>query len=399
MTPHASRPPPHVHALVALCVLNHVALSGARVALALHLLQLGVPAFGLGMMLAPFALTSALGALPLGRWVDRVGARVPALAGMALTTIALGVSAWRVDRVALPLAAVVIGLGYTASLIALQSELARDRSDAQRASGFAGFAIGTAASGGFGPFVAGQCMAHGGARLAFAVLAFVSFAASCGAAWNARRLSCLANASRTDATDVAAPLVSRATLSGFGGLRRVLAADLLMGFAWSANSFVVPLVGQRLGWSADVVGDLLASFGAAVMGVRLLPAAWRTRGGHWRAIERALLASGAALALLPLATAMPWPYALQAVLGCGLGGSLPSVLALIHARSPTGRGAEVLGLRQTVLSVGAATLPTALGALVAAIGLAAGLAAFGGSLLAAAAIIAPRFSMRRADAP
>jgi MFS family permease len=127
-----------------------------------------------------------------------------------------------------------------------------------------------------------------------------------------------------------------------------------------------------------------------VMLVRVLPAAWRTRGGDWRAIERALLASGAVLALLPLATAMPWPYALEALLGCGLGSSLPSVLALIHARTPAGRGAEVLGLRQAVLSLGAATLPTALGALVAATGLVGALAGFGSALLVAAAAIAPR---------
>jgi hypothetical protein len=50
----------------------------------------------------------------------------------------------------------------------------------------------------------------------------------------------------------------------------------------------------------------------------------------------------------------------------------------------------VLGLRQAVLSLGAAALPTTLGALVAATGLVATLAGFGGALLAAAAAIAPR---------
>src|SRR5471032_126400 len=105
MNPCASRPPPPIHALVALCVLNHVALSGARVALSLHALRLGVPSVGLGLMLAPFALTSTLGALPLGRWVDRIGARAPALAGMASTTTALGVSAWHPTLVALTFAA------------------------------------------------------------------------------------------------------------------------------------------------------------------------------------------------------------------------------------------------------------------------------------------------------
>ena len=384
-----TRPPPSLHTLVALCVLNHVALSGARVAVALQALRLGVPSLGLGLMLAPFALTSVLGALPLGRCVDRIGARMPALAGMALATTALALSAWCPTLVVLALAATAVGIGYAASLIALQSELARGRSDADRAAGFSSFAIGTAASGGFGPFLAGQCMAHGGAHAAFGAMALASFAAACGGAWQARRLLSLR------AGVVPRPaLFSRATLSGLGGLRRLMLADLLMAFAWNANGLVVPLLGQRRGWPADTVGNLLGAFGLAVMLVRVLPGAWRTRGGDWPTIARALVASGLSLALLPVVTALPASYALELLLGAGLGSSLPSVLALIEARTPPGRRAEVLGLRQAVLGLGAATLPTALGALVTAAGLVGALLGFGGALLGAATAIAPRVSGR-----
>ena len=390
MNTRASRPPLSVHALVALCVLNHVALSGARVAVALHALRLGVPSLGLGLVLAPFALTSTLGALPLGRWIDRVGARVPALAGMAAMTTGLAVSAWHPGLLAMTLAAAAIGGGYTASMIALQAELARDRSERERAAGFAGFAAGTAASGGFGPFLAGQCMAHGGASVAFGVLGTLSLAAGCGAAWHARRLL-----HRPAGAALARPaLFSRATLSGLGSLRRLLLADLLMAFAWNANGFAVPLVAQRQAWSDDTVGNLLGCFGAAVLLVRALPRAWRTRGGDWHAIRRAVVVSGAVLALLGSCTAMPVPYLLEAVLGLGLGSSLPSVLALFETHAPAGRRAEALGLRQAVLGFGAATLPMALGALVTATGLVVALLGFGGALLGAGAVIAPRLSGR-----
>jgi predicted MFS family arabinose efflux permease len=229
-------------------------------------------------------------------------------------------------------------------------------------------------------------MAHGGAHAAFGALALVSFAAACGGAWQARRLLAL----RGGIAATRPALFSRATLSGLGGLRRLMLADLLMAFAWNANGFVVPLLGQRRGWSADTVGNLLGAFGVAVMLVRALPGAWRTRGGDWQAIRRALAVSGAVLILLPVTAHMPGPYVLEAVLGCGLGSSLPSVLALFEARAPTGRRAEVLGLRQAVLGFGAATLPTALGALVAATGLVASMLCFGGALLGAGAVIAPR---------
>ena len=390
MNPAAAPPPLSIHALVALCVLNHVALSGGRVVLALHALRLDVPSVGLGLMLAPFALTSTLGALPLGRWIDRVGARVPALAGMAATTAGLALCAWHPGLLVLTLAATAIGGGYTASLIALQTELARDRGERDRAAGFTGFAIGTAASGGFGPFLAGQCMAHGGARVAFGVLAGLSLAAGCAAAWHARRLL----RRHPGASHARPALFSRAALSGLGGLRRLLLADLLMAFAWNANGFAVPLVGQRHAWSPDTVGNLLGCFGAAVLLVRALPGAWRARGGDWHAIRRAVAVSGLVLLLLPVMTAMPVPYLLEALLGLGLGSSLPSVLALFEAQAPSGRRAEALGLRQAVLGLGASTLPTALGALVAWTGLVAALVGFGGALLGAAAAIAPRVSAR-----
>lgn len=386
MTSSALLPPPSVRALVALCILGHVALAGARLALVEQAIRLGVPSLGVGLMFAPFALASTLGALPLGRWVDRIGARRPALAGMALTTFALAVAALRPTPAVLAAAAALVGLGYTASLIALQSEIARGRDAAARRDGFAAFAVGTAASSGFGPFLAGQLLAHGTASVAFGVLACVSMAALAGGTAQASRLLHVAGA----ATSAPAPAASQTSFRGLGGLRRLLLADFGMALAWNANGFVVPLVAHRHGWPADVAGNLLGCFGAAVLLVRTLPHAWRARGSDWGAITRALLASGAVLALLPLVASMPTQFVLQALLGCGLGSSLPSVMALVEARTPAGRRAEVLGLRQAVLGFGATTTPTAVGALVAAAGLAPALGVVGGALLGLGAVLRPR---------
>ena len=392
MTSSPASPPLPVRTLVALCVLNHVALSGARLALVEQGLHAGVQSLALGLMFAPFALASTLGALPLGRWVDRIGARRPALAGMAATTLALLVAAlWPTPAVLAAMAAAV-GLGYAASLIALQAEIARGRDERTRRAGFSAFATGTAASSGFGPFLAGQLMSHAGASTTFGVLAAVSLAALAGAAARASRLQSV----RGTAATTHGVVPPRASLRGLGGLCRLLLADLGMALAWNANGFVVPIVVHANGWPADVAGNLLGCFGAAVLLVRALPHAWRAPGSDWGAITRALLASGAVLALLPLLRSMGAHIVLQALLGCGLGSSLPSVMALVEARTPDGRRAEVLGLRQAVLGFGAATTPTAVGALVSAAGLLPALAALGGGLLLLGAAIAPR---ARREAP
>jgi len=386
MTSSTVPPPLPVRTLVALCVLNHVALSGARLALVQQGLHAGVQSLALGLMFAPFALASTLGALPLGRWVDRIGARRPALAGMAATTLALIVAALWPEPAVLAGTAAAVGLGYTASLIALQAEIARGRDERTRRAGFAAFATGTAASSGFGPFLAGQLMSHAGASATFGVLAAVSLAALAGASSTASRLQ----STRATFAPTHAATATRSSLRGLGGLRRLLLADLGMALAWNANGFVVPIVVHAHGWPADIAGNLLGCFGAAVLLVRALPHAWRAPGSDWGAITRALLASGAVLALLPVLPSMGAHTLLQALLGCGLGSSLPSVMALVEARTPDGRRAEVLGLRQAVLGFGAATTPTAVGALVTAAGLVPALAAVGGGLLVLGAAIAPR---------
>ena len=378
-------PPLPVRTLVALCVLNHVALSGARLALLEQALHLGVRSFAVGLMFAPFALATTLGALPLGRWVDRIGARRPVLAGMALTTLALLAAALWPSAAVLTAAAGLIGLGYTASLIALQAEIARGRDDAGRRAGFAAFATGTAASSGFGPFLAGQLMSHAGACTAFGVLAAVSLASLAGGGLGAARVR-----SVNGSAPVRTRTPTTTSLRGLGGLRRLMLADLGMALAWNANAFVVPIVVHGHGWRADVAGNLLGCFGAAVLLVRALPHAWRAWGSEWRTVTRALLASGAVLALLPLLPSIGAHIVLQLLLGCGLGSSLPSMMALVEARTPAGRRGEVLGLRSAVLGFGAVTTPTAVTALVSIAGLVPALAVIGGALVALGAAIAPR---------
>jgi hypothetical protein len=59
--------------------------------------------------------------------------------------------------------------------------------------------------------------------------------------------------------------------------------------------------------------------------------------------------------LLPLAAA-------TFLLGLGLGAAQPNLMSLIHARSPTGRVGEALGLRATIMNGSHVVLPLVFGA-------------------------------------
>ncbi|WP_169787974.1 MFS transporter [Caldimonas brevitalea] len=376
-----------VRALVMLCVLNHLALTGSRVAVSLSALSLGVPAFQVGLMMALFSLLPTLGAVWLGRWVDRGGPRVPALAGMVALWAGLLLPACHWAPAMLWLTAATAGAGYNALLLAVQAQLGRCRDDAGRARGHSGIGLGTALSGCLGPLVAGQAITHAGGELAFSLLAACSLMAWVGAIVTRRGLS--DGADDMHLTAHPARLSVRQVLEA-RGLRRILLVDLLVGVAWNANTFLVPVFGAHNGWSAAAVGNLLAAYNAAVLLARALPAPWRQRLGDARIIRFALACSGLCFLLFPLAHALPMAFALECVLGIGLGSALPSVLALLHAESPAGRGGEVLGVRLVVLNVSAVVLPIGLGAAVgASLGLATAMAALGAVLSCFAAMQRP----------
>ncbi|MCW7541258.1 MFS transporter [Aquabacterium sp. A7-Y] len=364
---NAARPASlNVHALVALCVLNHIALTGSRVAVSLSALTLGFSAFEVGLLLALFSLLPTLGAVALGRWIDRAGTRAPALSGMAAVCVGLLLPAWQLTPAMLWLAAALLGSGYSALLLAVQAQLGRCPDAAERAKAFSAFGLGMAISGSVGPLVAGQALALAGNRLAFLLLAGFALLAWGAAVLGRRRLD--GPGGRAAGAQSSRPSMRQVLADP--KLRRILLADLLIAIAWNANTFIVPVFGTQHGWSAAAVGLVLATFGGAVLLARALPAAWRQRLGDWHMIRFALASSSVCYLLFPFAGSLPIAFALEFVLGLGLGGALPSVLALLHAKSPADRSAEVLGVRLVALNISAVVLPMGLGGMAASLGFA-----------------------------
>lgn len=386
MTDERGPRPPHRHghhALVLLCVLAHSALTGCRVVVSLQALALGAPAFAFGALLAAFAIVPTLASLAMGRWVDRVGTRRPVLAGLALQLAGLALAAaWPQSLGALAVTALCSGAGYSLALLALQRQLGQ-RDEPQRSAAFASFGIGTSLSIGLGPFVAGHGLAGGGAGFTFALLAGFVVLAGLGAVFGRRGL-------RTSGSggDRAAAIAStgRMVLHD-AALRRILVADLLMALGWNANGFLLPLFAAQQGWSAATVGDLGAVFGLGVGLVRLASAAWRRRVGDWTTIRGTLAVAAACFLLLPLLPTLAWTLLLQFVLGAGLGIALPSVMALLHARSPAGRHGEALGLRIVMLNASYLAVPLLLGGLGAAAGVTVLLWSLGGGLSIGAVVL------------
>jgi predicted MFS family arabinose efflux permease len=153
-------------------------------------------------------------------------------------------------------------------------------------------------------------------------------------------------------------------------LRRVFVVSGLLSMAWDLFSFVMPIHGSRLGLSASTIGLILASFGSAVFVVRLVLPPIVHRLSEWKMLIGAMFITGVGLALLPLVTDVALLMALAFLLGMGLGGAQPMIMALLYNKAPAGRGGEAVGVRTLLLNFSQAGIPLMFGALGAALGMA-----------------------------
>jgi MFS family permease len=87
------------------------------------------------------------------------------------------------------------------------------------------------------------------------------------------------------------------------------------------------------------------------------------RLNEWTVVTAALVISGCAYSLFPLAKTAPSLMGLSFLLGLGLGCAQPMIMSVLYSASPPGRQGEVVGVRTTLLNASHTFLPLAFGAL------------------------------------
>ncbi|MCW5604890.1 MAG: MFS transporter, partial [Burkholderiales bacterium] len=165
-------------------------------------------------------------------------------------------------------------------------------------------------------------------------------------------------------------------------LRRVLVVSAALSMAWEIFTFVMPIHGTHLGLSATTIGMILGSFGAAIFCVRLVLPLVVHRVHEWKLLISAMVMSGTVLIVLPVVISVPLLIGLAFLLGVGLGGTQPIILALLYKQAPSGRGAEAVGVRTLLLNASQGGIPLLFGVVGAALGMAPAFWAMAAGLLA-----------------
>jgi len=241
----------------------HACMAGLRMAAPLLALKQGYSALAVGVLMALFALTQVFLALPAGRYADRRGLKPPVGWSVLAATFGAGLAAaWPVFPV-LCLAALLTGGATGATAIALQRHVGRAARDATELKQmFSWLSIGPATSNFLGPLAAGLLIDHAGEwlggqagdlsgyRTAFVLMALLPLLTW----WWVRR---------TTELPLAAAAVAQGKRRAWDLLRepmmrRLLLVNWFLSSCWDVHTFVLPVLGHERGYSASVIGMLLA---------------------------------------------------------------------------------------------------------------------------------------------
>lgn len=338
----------------------------------------------LGYLAFSFAVLAIAVAIPIGRFVDRRGARLTTVGGIALLGLAAAAHAIATDLVTLIAAHTALGLGLIGAVVGLQAIVAHagpaDGADARFGLFGAVISLGQV----LGPVVAGTL-----AELSIAldtvgpadpygttptfVLAGVLCVAGALAALALPRhpggtREALARAAEDGSADPDARQPGLRSVLRAPHMGKALWASLVVLSTTDVLTVYLPAIGAERGWSVAFVSILLAARAAASFAVRV------ATGPLVRMLGRRPLLVGAcgigAVALLLMVPALPGWVALllMGITGLVLGIGQPLTMAWVSRSAPDELRATALAVRLTANRIGQSLIPVAVGAVAAVAG-------------------------------
>ena len=347
-----------ISVLLLIVLLNMTAFRGSKVVITLFAVDLGMPQFYIGALVAMYSVFPMFLGLYAGKLTDRLGVRAPMIGGTVGVVAGLLVPFIFPRVPALYASAMLIGATWVFYNVCAQN-LIGILSDAEsRARNFSNYGLVMAGGSFFGPLLSGFSIDHFGHAQTYLHLALIPVASAL-----------VLGAMRSIPPGLGKGKVSEehaeysARLLSNKPLRRTLITSAIVLTGTDLFQFYMPIYGRAVGLSASAIGMILGSFSVAAFLVRLVMPRMVTRWGADTVLVWALFIGGAAYVLFPAFEHAVLLAAVALVLGLGLGCSQPVSLMLIYDRAPQGRSGEALGLRVTINNFMHITIPLVFGAI------------------------------------
>lgn len=343
-------------ATVLLIVLfNMSSFRASKVLVSLFAIELGASQFYIGVMIAMYSLLPALLALHAGKLSDRLGVRLPMLAGSLGITTGL-LLPWLSSTVpALYASAALIGASHMLYNVSMQNLVGSLGGTEDRTRNFSNYALAMAFGSFLGPLAAGISIDHFGHAASYLYAAAFPLVpalimASVRGVSRGRRVK----------TEEEQAVLSTSLLAN-PVLRRTLIASAMAVTGQDLFQFYMPIFGHSVGLSASAIGVVLGMSGIAAFIVRTALPGLVKRWDADTVFNGSLYASAAAFLLFPLFSDAVMLSVVAFVLGLGMGCAQPVTLMLIFSRAPEGRSGEALGMRVTINQITHIAVPLVFG--------------------------------------
>ena len=354
-----------IYLVVLICVLNHSGYAGSRMLMSLYALELGADQFSIGIIMALYALCPMLLAIYAGKLVDRVGPRLPMLAGTVGTLVGLLLPYSFPGLATLYVSAFVLGTSFQFFFVAVHGTAGAIGGAGNRVRNYTAISIGFSLAAFFGPLIAGFSIDYLGHLPAYLALAACTIVPAL-LLWLGPDILPKAAIGRSEAEHKK----SAFDLLRVRKLRNTIIASSLISTAWDLYQFYFPIYGHSIGLSASAIGVIIGAFAVAVFVIRIVLPSLVRRWTEFEILIYAIALAGISFLLFPL---FENPYLLAAVsflLGLGVGCGQPLSGSLIYHLAPPGRAAEGAGVRVMFNNVTHLTVPLLFGGIGTAFGFA-----------------------------
>jgi MFS family permease len=362
-------------------------------------LWLGASTLEIGLVQSAFSLLPAILAVSIGRFVDRAGGTRPMIAAMVALTIGGVIAAYSGGLLVLAVSQIVMGLGQIIYLVAGQALVANVGPRGEREVRFGTYATVVSIGQLAGPALAAVIIGGGTAVAAGFLLPDspegLVFLASAGITLIAvvltsflPRLTRRGDRPRTPPDEPASGtlMVARRVLRR-PGMRGAMFISIVVISTLDALVAYLPAYGAATGLSVALVGALLSIRAGAALLSRIFMQQLIARLGRERLLAATMSAAGLSLLAVPFVHSELMLIGIMIVVGLGLGLVQPMTIAWVANRSPRSERGTALGVRITGNRLALLIVPTLLGAIAGAVGLAAIFVVMGVALGIAAAAV------------
>ncbi len=342
-----------------------VAMKGNRILVTLSAVDLGAGPFQTGVLFALHGIFPLLLAVSAGRIADRFDNRVLMFAGLTTWGLAMLPPFFWPGLPALYLSAAFAGFTSMLFVLATQNYMGALSTPATRTQYFSYYAIGESFGQVLGPVALGYAIDHWSHPNAFLLLvAITALTIALLYAW--RHL--------LPHTPKAQPATREKRqmrdLLKLPAMRAALITNAIVMVGWDLFNLYMPVYMRTIGFTATTIGYIMGTYGVAALITRVAIPPITARWGVQRMIAGALALAACGFVFVPFTVAPAMLMLLSFVIGLGVGCGQPLSMTLAYNASPPGRAGEGIAMRLAVSYGAHVFIPTAFGALGAAIGLA-----------------------------